>query len=140
MVSSSAFSFIDLLRKGFAGLLPSESLLPTVADARDDRCRAGPVLDVIKGDGEKAQTLTRKAHATATRLKIKEEVFIMVKKGWRLDEKSDECCIIIVMSLLVTGRAMYYYGSIVNYRHLLCSCATAGGDWRLIVDWAGGDA
>mmetsp|Transcript_15798 Transcript_15798/g.23628 ORF Transcript_15798/g.23628 Transcript_15798/m.23628 type:complete len:106 (+) Transcript_15798:634-951(+) len=84
MVSSSDFSFIDLLRKGFAGLLPSESLLPTVADARDDRCRAGPVLDVIKGDGENAQTLTRKAHATATRLKIKEEVFIMVKKGWRL--------------------------------------------------------
>lgn len=85
MVSSSACSLVDLLPMGFVGLLPSELLLPTVAAARDDRCRAGPVvLDLIGGgDDENAQTSTQKKHATTTRPKklIKEAaVFIMVKK------------------------------------------------------------
>ena len=79
MVSSSACSFIDLLRMGFIGPVPSERLLPTVADARYDRCRAGRVLDVIGGDVENAQTTSaRKAHAIATRPQIKEKVFITI--------------------------------------------------------------
>lgn len=83
MVSSSACSFIDLLPMGFVCLLPSELLLPTVAAARDDRCRAGPVLYLIGGgDDENAQTSTQKAHATTTRpKKIKEaDVFNMMKE------------------------------------------------------------
>ena len=81
MVSSSACSFIDL-RMGFVGLVPSELLLPTVADARDDLCRAEKALDFIGGDVENAQTSARKEHATATRLKIKEEVFIIEEVLW----------------------------------------------------------
>ena len=66
------------MRGSFVGLLPSKSLLPIVAEARDDLWRAGPVLIVDDGiDGENALTLIRKAQAIATMLKIK--VFMMAK-------------------------------------------------------------